>query len=329
MNNIDNSTAKYRIPAAWEPCDALVLVWPDESSSDELIEFYEAMASVLPDYADLVILPAEGKTADLKNQLELLNVSTEYISFQEIPAVNINIGKWGPIIAESAKEFLLFKQENDNSDVINSGKTLFPYADPKNLDFQIENGMLESDGVNLLLLNKKHWIQNNPQIEFSQFEDFLQNNCGIENIIVVGNFQALDYLPIRIAPGNRLLKTTCNDTSSTYYQDFYHLQVQLQEQLKDLSFHYEVIDLPWIGDLTDEQGHKYFADYSQFLILNEAVVVPLFNLPTDEDAMEILSQVFPGFEILGFPSSALAIANTNLHKISLPVPEGVLEPLYD
>ncbi len=88
-----------------------------------------------------------------------------------------------------------------------------------------------------------------------------------------------------------------------------------------------LIPLPWGGVIEDDNGVECLVDYSQFIVVNEAVLVPLFDVPSDEDAMEILSQVFPGFEILGFPSMVLTGIKSSLLKITLSVAEGVLEPL--
>lgn len=324
-----NIAPTYRIAARWEPYDAVVLAWPDNKSTDEMWEFYEALASVLPDYADVIIFSGIGQGADIKEHIESFGISTESIYIYEIDYQDIHVGNWGPLIVESSAGFLFFKQENNNSHFIQFAEKLFPYANMQSLSFTIEHGMMETDGANQIIINKQLCIQKNPQIAFSDIIDFLRNSCGIIDFIALNPPQLLNYVPLRLCPGNRLLKTTCNDKASIYYQDFLRLEKDLEEILKSVETEFDVIDLPWVGSLTDENEEVYFADYSQFFILNEAVLLPLFNLPTDEDAMEILSKVFPGFDILGFPSAALARVNTSLLQISLSIPEGVLEPLYE
>lgn len=330
MNKSINYYPKtYRIPAAWEPCDVLVLVWPDTASMEEIQEFYEALSSLLPDYSDLLILVAEGQAQNIQQQLQSLDAPIEHIYFHETNSLDIAIGKWGPLIAESVEGFQLLVQEHSQLSLFSLVKELFPSAETKPVGFRLERSMLETDGKRLCLFDKQYWLKKNSGIEFDNFLRFLKESCSISDLLDVSAPVNLSFLPARLCPGNRILATNCDDVNSHYYNDFYHFIRQLREQVNAFSTEYEIIELPWIGDIVDDEGRCCFADYSQFFILNGAILLPMFNLPTDEDAMEIMSQVFPGFDILGFPSSVLVTLDTSLMKICLSIPEGILESAYE
>jgi agmatine deiminase len=326
-----NNVSSYRIPANWEPCDAILLVWPFiEESSDEifdLYELYEALASVLPDYADLIILVQPDTSSQVMEHLQSIGASLDHITFYEINASDINMTFWSPLIVESADKFLFLKQQQDKSAKADFFQHLFACAEPLLSGFNIVKGLLETNGNDQLLLNKSAWFQINPDAEIQSFIKFIQDSCNINHLIAIESPDKLSHLPVRLCPNNRLLVTRCTDTESSWYQAFDKFNEQLQAEVLQSSIKFEIVDLPWIGEITNSDGRSYFADYSQFLILNEAIFLPLFDLPTDEDAMEILSEAFPGFDILGFPSSALSLADTSLMKIHFPVVEGVLEPL--
>jgi agmatine deiminase len=117
-----------------------------------------------------------------------------------------------------------------------------------------------------------------------------------------------------------------DDSTSSYYDSSKKRFESLHRINQQLENPMQLVSLPWSIFVTDE-GTEWIADYSQFIVVNETVLVPIFDLPTDDEAMEIISQSFPGFDIFGFPSRSLAQINTGLFRITQPVPEGVLEPL--
>ena len=48
-----------------------------------------------------------------------------------------------------------------------------------------------------------------------------------------------------------------------------------------------------------QQGHRLPACYCNFYIVNGGIIVPLFNDPADDEAMQILQTAFPGRRIVG------------------------------
>jgi agmatine deiminase len=317
----------YRIPACWEACDAVVLVWPRQDCDDELLEFYEALASVLPDYANLSILVAADQDVSVREHLKSLSVSTEYIFFHPVNATDINIAKWGSAIVQTEKGFAVLPSDKTHPELLQALPRLFPCADIQTIDFLLHQGTIESDGADQLILNKSLWLEQNPEVDISEAIQFLKKSCGIKDLITLAQPDTIQHMPVRLAPDNCIFITACDDPDSPHFSAFTQMQQALEQELQTLATDYQLRSLPWVGNLTDEQGQEYFADYSQYLVINGAILIPMFNLPVDEDAMEIISQQFPGFDILGFPSAALAKSANGLTSISLTMPEGVLEPL--
>src|SRR5690625_7131532 len=55
-----------RLPAEWEPQDAVMLTWPHRDSDwaphlDDVTQLYEALVAVIVDYADVIIVVPEGE----------------------------------------------------------------------------------------------------------------------------------------------------------------------------------------------------------------------------------------------------------------------------
>ncbi|RMD84326.1 MAG: agmatine deiminase family protein [Candidatus Dadabacteria bacterium] len=63
----------------------------------------------------------------------------------------------------------------------------------------------------------------------------------------------------------------------------------------------EVIEIPAPGRVCDERGRPLPASYLNFYVANEAVVVPLFGTPYDEEAVAAIGACFQGRAAVGVP----------------------------
>ena len=74
----------------------------------------------------------------------------------------------------------------------------------------------------------------------------------------------------------------------------------------------------------DEDGNRIPATYANFLIMNEAVLLPVYNCETDEQAVQTLQTVFPDKEIVPIDCSVLILQHGSLHCVTMQYPQGVL-----
>jgi agmatine deiminase len=65
--------------------------------------------------------------------------------------------------------------------------------------------------------------------------------------------------------------------------------------------------------------------YTNFLAVNGAIFVPVFDAPTDENALEVLGRAFPGRAIEAVPALELARAGVSLTSLCLPQPARLLQ----
>lgn len=65
--------------------------------------------------------------------------------------------------------------------------------------------------------------------------------------------------------------------------------------------------------------------YTNFLALNGAVLAPVFDAPTDENALEVLGRAFPGRAIEAVPALDLAAHGVSLTSLALPQPARLLQ----
>ena len=67
-------------------------------------------------------------------------------------------------------------------------------------------------------------------------------------------------------------------------------------------------------------GTRLPASYANFLVTNGSVLVPTFNDPHDRAALGIISEVFPGREIIGIHAVDLVWGLGTLHCLSHEIP---------
>lgn len=325
---MNNATYQFRFPASWEPQDAILLVWPntlDETDFDDLEELYEALVSLLVDYVDIILVVAPGQLDGVKASLLEMDVPVEYVYFFEIPENSINVRDFGPFIVESPSGFILLNTSNQVFVDNLLSNNAFPCAQAEKSLVNLSWSDIESNGHQLISANINGLLQKNPALTEDGIKNFLLTGTGSALLEFDKTFQEAPGL-VRFGLLNQILFLQCDDSSSDCYEISNNRYEKLRELNQTLETPMQLVSLPWGLFVTDD-GKEEVADYSQFVVVNETLLVPIFDLPTDEYAMEIISQSFPGFDIFGFPSRSLAQRQTSLLRITQPIPEGVLEPL--
>jgi agmatine deiminase len=88
---------------------------------------------------------------------------------------------------------------------------------------------------------------------------------------------------------------------------------------------YRLVPLPMPQSKRDPEDNLLPATYANFLIINDAVLVPTYEDPADESALTVLQDCFPGRDIIGINALPLIHQYGSLHCVTMQFPEGVLE----
>ena len=79
---------------------------------------------------------------------------------------------------------------------------------------------------------------------------------------------------------------------------------------------YRLIPLPMADPVYDE-SIRLPATYANFLIINDAVLVPFYNSPKDIIAQRQLQKVFSGREVIGIDCLPLIKQHGSLHCVTI------------
>jgi agmatine deiminase len=89
---------------------------------------------------------------------------------------------------------------------------------------------------------------------------------------------------------------------------------------------YRLLPLPWPAAHCDEKGHRLPAGYANFLVVNDAVLVPVYGDTADGPACDVIGEAFPGRRVEPVPCLPLIAQHGSLHCVTMQFPAGVELP---
>lgn len=79
-----------------------------------------------------------------------------------------------------------------------------------------------------------------------------------------------------------------------------------------------------MADAIYSKGYRLPATYANFLVINEAVLMPFYGTPKDKTAKQQLQKAFPDRTIVGIDCQALIQQHGSLHCTAMQYPQGFL-----
>ena len=90
---------------------------------------------------------------------------------------------------------------------------------------------------------------------------------------------------------------------------------------------YRLIPLPEPAPITATDGTPLTATYTNFLLVNGAVLVPVYADPADGLAIERLQAAFPDRTAVPVPARTFIEQGGALHCLTMQLPDGIFEDL--
>ena len=201
----------------------------------------------------------------------------------------------------------------------------------------LEGGSIDSDGQGTLLTTEHCLLTptRNPQLDKAAVEALLKTGLGVERILWLSKGELLgddtdshiDMLA-RFCDTNTIAYTSCNDAADHHYQPLQEMAEQLMTFSTAAGKPYKLISLPIPKPIYSADGQRLPASYANFLIINRAVLVPVYGDDNDTLALQRLAACFPGREVIGINCRALIEQYGSLHCITMQLPKGVLRQVF-
>jgi agmatine deiminase len=335
------------LPAEWAPQSAVQLTWPHEDTDwapylEEAEQCFAEIANAIAERQKLLIVCRSE--AEVRPFLK--KASLENVRFAEMPTNDTWARDHGPItIFRNGTPVLLdfkfngwglkFPADKDNlitGRLFKSG-LISLVADYENqLNFVLEGGGIESDGLGTILTTSECLLSPNRNGAFSkkEIEDKLKEFFGAERILWIDNGYLagddtdshIDTLA-RLCDPQTIAYVKCTDPSDEHFEALGRMESELQALRQADGSPYRLVALP-MADAVYFEGDRLPATYANFLIMNDVVLLPFYGSEKDAEAKRILEKVFPGREVTGINCLPLIKQHGSLHCVTMQYPVNVV-----
>lgn len=125
-----------------------------------------------------------------------------------------------------------------------------------------------------------------------------------------------------VAPG-RVVVQSAPDRSNANWGPLRENAERLSHAVDAQGRRLEVVEMPWLPYTDAIDGTRYAVPYVNFYPVNGALIVPAMGSSFEAEAFELLSELFPGRQVVGVASTALAYGGGGVGCVTQQVPKGV------
>jgi agmatine deiminase len=337
-----------RLPPEWAPQRAVLLTWPHDAGDwgDALpaVEAeYAAFAAAIAAREGLIVACRDAAHRDhVAARLKRAGVAPERLALHLAPSNDVWARDHGPITVlddagpPRALDFRFNgwggKYRADLDDALTAALARDGAFDPAvhaPEPYVLEGGNLEVDGAGTLLTTRACLLapSRNPPARHEALLGCLRERLGVGRVLFLADGEILgddtdghvDTL-VRFCDARTLAYSAADTRDAQQHARLAPLAAQLAGLRTADDRPYRLVPLPLPRPLHDAQGRRLPATYANFLIVNGAVLVPVYDDPRDEVALARLRACFPDRAVIGLRARALTAQNGGLHCASMQIP---------
>jgi len=343
---------KVRMPAEWESQDGVLLAWPDPRGDWGPIlkeietTLVQIIGHTLRFETIIIAAPDPARPAEVLAQHGIgLNNIRIY------PAANNDTWArdFGPIGVEISTE-----ETSTFSALYDFGFNGWGLKYPANYDNLIcrtlasqgawkvplhtsglilEGGSIESDGNGTILTTASCLLSpnRNPHLDKQALGQQLRHTLGAKQVLWLNHGTMagddtdghIDTLA-RLCPDDTIVYVHCDAPDDEHYIPLRAMERELHEFRTLSGTPYRLLPLPWPQPKFNHGGERLPATYANYLVINEAVLVPTYADPADQKALAVIAGAYPEREIIGIDCSNVIVQHGSLHCLTMQLPKGTL-----
>jgi len=352
----------FRMPGEFEPHSGCWMLWPERADNWRLgaKPAQKTFAAIAAAIAEFELVTMGVSPTQFRNARRMLPVQVRVVEIANndawmrdcgptfvvndhgsVRAVDWDFNAWGGLNGG-----LYFPWDLD-AQVAQKVMEIERIDRYKAHDFVLEGGSIHVDGQGTLITTEECLLNpnRNPHLSRGEIENRLQEYLNVEKIIWLGqgvhNDETnghVDNLCCFIRPGLVALTWTDDPTDPQYeisldaYQRLSRATDAAGHKLEIVKIHQpdplhitneesQGVD-PIEGSQLRQPGLRLAGSYINFYIANDGVIVPSFNDPHDDPALETLRALFPERKIVGLPAREILLGGGNIHCITQQQPRG-------
>ena len=213
-----------------------------------------------------------------------------------------------------------FEADKDNA----LSRTLLQYYGKKmrSIDFILEGGGIESNAKGVLLTTSACMLNPNrnalsKEATTQKLKEFfgLQEVLYLENGYLAGDDtdSHIDTLA-RFVDERTIMYIKCENEEDEHYEALAKMESELKCIAKERDF--LLLALPFCDPIY-YKGERLPATYANFLMINGAVLVPLYGVKQDGEALQVFENFFRDRDVIGIDCSVLVRQHGSLHCVTM------------
>lgn len=326
--------SKVRTPAEWEEMDGIVISW--QSYNSVLKEIVRCAKN------ECVVHIVCSDSASVKSYLTSNGIAADPSRIKYIvgSSNSVWIRDYGPnsVYTNDVDSLLIvdwiYNRPRPQDDAVPSlvGQKLnIPvYQTLVNPNKLINTGgNFMSDGFGNAFCSKLV-VDENPEITSSQIDTIVKKFMGIERYTKMNNlpYDGIHHIDMHIKLLNE--ETLLVGQYPTGIADGPQIESNLNYVLNNFNSvfgtQYKVVRIPMPAD-NGSYPNTYgdYWTYTNSLIINKTVLVPIYNCPSDTTALRIYREAMPGYNVVGINCLATIPASGAIHCITKEI--GAADPL--
>ena len=321
-----------KLPAEWERHERTLMGWPcrDELWGDTIAQArddYATVANAIATFEPVTMIASSGEHARQARgacsaAVEIVELALDdswlrdcgpiYVRADDGHRVAVHFGfnAWG-------ERFRPFDRDAEIGSLIAQHLG----DEVRRAPMILEGGSITGDGAGTLLTTEQCLLNpnRNPSLSREQIERILIEHLGVDRVLWLGKGLIedrdtdghVDLIAAFTAQGRTLLQTVGPENPN--YEN-------CQENLRRLAeAEIDVIEMPYLA-YVQVAGETIGGSYMNLYLCNGAVIVPVFGVQSDDDALAVIARAYPGREVLPVPGSLLAYGGGGPHCITQQVP---------
>ncbi|MFE2727472.1 agmatine/peptidylarginine deiminase [Kitasatospora sp. NPDC059327] len=328
----------FRMPAEWTEHEGCLMAWPTRAelwgdALDEARREYAGVARAISAFEPVTMVACPGQGEEARA------LCGEGVEVVELPIDDSWFRDSGPIFVlgpggERAGVDFRFnawggKHHPFDTDDRIAG-ALLERLGVERIDSRmiLEGGAITVDGEGTLITTEQCLLHpnRNPGMSKAEIEAELVAKLGVSTVIWLPYGGLLDTetdghvdgVCAFVAPGKVIVQLP-SDPGHPDYERMRANRAVLEAAVDAKGRKLEIIDLPQSA-FVDVEGKDTEVGYLNFYIANGGVVVPVADVPQDEEVLAVIAAALPGRKVVGVRSRVIAYGGGGVHCITQQVP---------
>jgi len=326
----DEDEKPVRLPAQWEPLEAVILSWPVQYPP--LWPLHAAITAAIAPVAEVVItVPRPSWASGIRlYRAQCGGIDLDQLRFVYLPTDDVWVRDYGPFVglngankavAVSAHYEPQLQYPHSADDAMPRRWATHQGIASRQIPLYIEGGNLLSDGAGTLIMSDR-FERTGLHLDRSAMAAALHRVFKFDKLIVTPHLMEeptghVDLL-VKLADAETVLITEAGDSINT--ERLAQAAETFRGERNARGIPYRVLELPFLPPYYNWAVYPIWRSYSNALTVNGRVLVPVYGEKADERAIAIYEDALPHYSIIPIDCRIAINGGGAVHCLTKEIP---------